>query len=392
MRVIFIILQVLFYLQTPAQVRFKITSADIQSPVFVQLKKPLPVAGRYELLNESTKKTIAAQLLDSLTIVFMPEKIQPGKNISYTLRPSSGAVKPPPVTVEKLEKGLLVKVENKPLFFYHTKEAIPPPDSPSYYRRSGFIHPLYSPSGKILTDDFPVGHAHQHGIFFSWTSTTFKQSSVDFWNPHQKKGTVEHIDVVEVTEGPVATRIKTSLRYVSFQHGEVLREIWTLTIYPVLDHYIFDLESQQQNITVDTLYLNKYHYGGMAFRGSSQFNSHDAKNFKDNWNVLTSEGIKDSSANATRARWVDISGRIDNSVAGATVFNHPQNFRYPQSIRVHPQMPYWSYAPVVDSGFVIPPGGYYRSKFRYFVHDGQVSPQLIESYFRQWTLSAIKPD
>ena len=110
MRVIFIILQVLFYLQTPAQVRFKITSADIQSPVFVQLKKPLPVAGRYELLNESTKKTIAAQLLDSLTIVFMPEKIQPGKNISYTLRPSSGAVKPPPVTVEKLEKGLLVKV------------------------------------------------------------------------------------------------------------------------------------------------------------------------------------------------------------------------------------------------------------------------------------------
>ena len=172
-----------------------------------------------------------------------------------------------------------------------------------------------------------------------------------------------------------------------------VRQIDTTSVpQPPTDNYIFDLESQQQNITKDTFYLNKYHYGGMAFRGSSQFNSHDPKNFKGNWNVLTSEGIKDSLANATRARWVDISGKIDNGIAGATVFNHPQNFRYPQSLRVHPQMPYWAYAPVVDSGFVIPPGGYYHSKFRYFVHDGHASPQLIESYFRQWILSPIKPD
>lgn len=352
-------------------------------PVRVQLSKPLK-STIYLLKNVKTNRQIPAQALDSVTLLFMSEEKLPIGDHAYTVTATGKGRKSSGVSIEKKANGLLARVHNKPVFFYHTSEAMPPADSPSYYKRSGFIHPLYSPSGRVLTDDFPVGHAHQHAIFTAWTSTVFRNSSVDFWNQQSKKGTVEHTGVIAVDEGAVVTRIVTSLRHKSLQFGEVLKEKWILTIYPIDKYFLFDLESEQQNVTNDTLFLNKYHYGGLAFRGSRQWNIEDHKNYRRPWKILTSEGVKDSSANATHARWVEAWGQIEDGVAGVSVFNHPTNFRFPQALRVHPVMPYWAYSPVVDGAFYIPPGAYYRSKFRYYVHDGEVNPEMIEKLYKEW--------
>src|SRR5690606_33888524 len=110
-----------------------------------------------------------------------------------------------------------------------------------------------------LTDDFPAGHTHQHGLFHAWVNTTFKKHFVDFWNQHNKTGNVEHAEVLRVTEGPVMAEVQVLLRYVSFQHGEVLREQWTMRFYPFNQYYLFDCYLEQRNITSDTLHLNKYH-------------------------------------------------------------------------------------------------------------------------------------
>jgi hypothetical protein len=354
------------------------------SPVRINLSKPLLTNSKWQLHNQKTGRTIPAQLLDSTTLIFIPEEKLPVGKYTYTLVSKKENEIHAPVSIEKKENGLLVQMKGKPILFYHIKEAMPPSDSPAYYKRSGFIHPLYSPSGKILTDDFPVDHIHQHGVFTAWTSTRFKNTSIDFWNQQAKKGTVEHFEVIDVNEGTVASQIKTSLRHTSLEFGEVLREKWTITIYSTNGYFLFDLESEQQNITGDTLFLNSYHYGGLAFRGSRQWNQHDTKNYKEMWHILTSEGIKDSSANAKHVRWVDAWGKIDEGVAGVTVFNHPSNFRYPQAIRVHPSMPYWAYSPVVDGAFYIAPGGFYRSKFRYYLHDGEPQTEFIEKLFRDW--------
>ncbi|MBC7827968.1 MAG: PmoA family protein [Chitinophagaceae bacterium] len=386
------LLLIAFYTSSAQKVFIHISVAVADqpaTPVRVQLEKPLPANTSYRLINQSTQTAIPAQLLDSMTLVFISEEKMAIGIHKYLIVPEKKNNNQPPILIEKKPNGLLVKVKDKPVFFYHIKEAMPPPDSPSYYRRSGFLHPLYSPSGKILTDDFPLGHLHQHAIFTAWTNATFKKASVDFWNQHSKKGTVEHVKLLEIIHGPVVSQIKTSLRHKSVEFGEVLKEKWTLTIYPSDDYFLFDLESEQQNTTNDTLFLNTYHYGGLAFRGSRKWNGEDPKNFKEHWNILTSEGIRDSGANATHARWVDASGKIDEGTAGVSVFNHPSNFRYPQAIRVHPSMPYWAYSPVVDGPFFIAPGAFYRAKFRYYVHDGGAQAPVIEKQFTSW---AIEPN
>jgi hypothetical protein len=363
----------------------KHTPRDVQ----VHLSKPLSPSVTYQLKNTATGHVVPAQLLDSTTLVFMLETpLAPGTTRSYVLTTTNKKFKPA-VKIEPQQNGLLVKVKNKPVFFYHTKEAMPPADSPAYYRRSGFIHPLYSPDGNVLTDDFPAGHAHQHGIFLTWVNTTFRGQKVDFWNQHQKTGTVEHVEVLEVKEGPVFSRIKTKLRHVSLAHGPVLEETWTLTIYPLSAEFMFDLESEQVNITSDTLFINKYHYGGLAFRGSKEWNRHDKVYFKNNWQILTSEGKDTTNANHSHARWVDASGKLNGKVNGLTIFSAGDNFRYPQAIRVHPDMPYWCFAPMVDSAFTLTPGKPYRSKYRFFVHSGTATVPVREMLAEDWQQQPI---
>lgn len=355
-------------------------------PVKVELKSPIPVSNQFYLINERTKANIPAQALDSFTLVFIAkEKIASGSNLKYLLG-SSNQNKPDstPVKIETKEDGLLATVKGKPVFFYHTKESMPPPDSPLYYRRSGFIHPLYSPDGKILTDDFPLGHIHQHAIFMAWVNTTFRNELVDFWNQHLQKGTVEHVDVEDVIEGPVASQFKVRLSHKSLKFGEVLSETWKITIYPFNNYFLFDLESEQTNTTRDTLFLNPYHYGGLAFRGSRSWNPDDKEHYEKPWHILTSENILDTLANHTHARWVDAWGQIGGSLEGVTVMSHPGNFRHPQAIRVHPNLPYWAFAPVIDGAFSIAPKAVYRSRYRYYVHSGKVEKDAIEKIYREW--------
>jgi hypothetical protein len=339
-------------------------------PVFIKLPKPVNTLNVYKLVSKKTGQSLTAQLYDSVTFVFIPsEEIAAGMTETYkvyklTYRQAQGQI-------HKKPNGLQVTMRGKPVFFYNTATIMPPAGQPDHYKRSGFIHPLQSPAGNVLTDDFPAGHMHQHGLFLTWVNTTFRGEKLDFWNQHAKTGTVEHAAVLDISNGPVFSRMRTRLHHVSLKHGKVLEEIWTITVYAVKDHFMFDLHSDQVNISSDTLYINKYHYGGMAFRGSKQWNRHDSLHFRNNWQILTSEGKTNDSANHSHASWVDASGPINGKMSGLTIISDPSNFRHPQSIRVHPDMPYWCFAPMVDGGFTIAPGQRYQSRYRFVVYDGK---------------------
>ena len=69
----------------------------------------------------------------------------------------------------------------------------PDADQP-WYGRSGFIHPMYTPSGRVVTDGFPTDHLHQHGLMFAWTSAVVNGRKVDFWNSKKQVGVVEHVE------------------------------------------------------------------------------------------------------------------------------------------------------------------------------------------------------
>ena len=52
------------------------------------------------------------------------------------------------------------------------------------------------------------------------------------------------------------------------------------------------------------------------------------------------------------------------------MMGHPDNFRFPQSVRLHPKKPYFCFAPMVEGQFAIEPGKEYVSRYRYSIHTG----------------------
>tara|TARA_B100001115_G_C15544321_1_gene258917 strand:+ start:248 stop:559 length:312 start_codon:yes stop_codon:yes gene_type:complete len=100
--------------------------------------------------------------------------------------------------------------------------------------------------------------------------------------------------------------------------------------------------------------------------------------------MITSEGNNRENGNHSRPRWVSMHGPVDGRQCGVVVMNHPDNFRFPQWVRLHPKMPYFVFAPMVEEPFMIEPGKPYVSKFRYLTYDGTPDHEVIEGSWKEW--------
>lgn len=329
--------------------------------------------------NVITKKSTPVQAEDSGWLVFiLRDTLKAGEKAEFDIRPRKGELFNT-ISFQHDEAGFWAMNGSQKVLRYNTAVQKPPPDSPAMYSRSGFIHPVYSPSGLLLTDDFPAGHAHQHGIMMAWTNTTWRGKQRDFWNQHLNKGNVAQAGNLITSEGVVMGKLQARLEHFVEDSLVVLNEKWDIDIYATQSFFVFDIVSVQTNTSSDTFFLNQYHYGGVSYRGSSEWNKTDLEHFKQPWSIATDSGFTLETGNGKHAAWVLAEGAVGNGFAGLGVVSYPSNFRYPQAIRIHPTMPYWCYSPVVDGAFFIAPGQSYRSAYRYVVFDSPAGQDAVKA-------------
>jgi hypothetical protein len=175
----------------------------------------------------------------------------------------------------------------------------------------------------------------------------------------------------------------------------VLDETWTLRAYDIRGLVVIDIESSQSCAGPSPLIVDKYHYSGLGLRGNRAWFDPSAKGNDPpdptkcaHSDFLTSEGKHRSDGNHTRPRWVDLYGEIGGKVGGVAILDHPANFRFPQPVRLHPNKPYFCFAPMVLGEFTIKPGTPYVSRYRIVAHDGPPDPKLLD---RLWDDYADPP-
>ena len=76
-------------------------------------------------------------------------------------------------------KTLDYKIGDKLLFSYNYTTVYPAPGVDSVYKRSGFIHPLKTLGGEVMTNCSPADHYHHFGLWYAWTKTTFEGNEID---------------------------------------------------------------------------------------------------------------------------------------------------------------------------------------------------------------------
>lgn len=284
------------------------------------------------------------------------------------------------VHIDDNQQQLRFVIDEKPVLFYNQAIVPAPQNAAPYYARSGFIDPVYTPEGTRVTDGMPVGHTHQHGLMFAWTNTVYKNKKIDFWNAQAEQGMIRHERVVRTLSGPVFAEAVVHLRHLQTvknkdidrpDHFLVLEEEWTIRVYNVRKPHIFDLKSVQ-TAPGDALQIKQYHYGAMGIRGAADWTN-------GNGVIRTNEGLDRVKGNHTRPAWVYMGGPKDDITAGMLVMSSPDNFRSPQPVRLHPEMPYFCFAPHILGDMEIDDTPY-ESHFRFIVDDGEISKEQGDAY------------
>ncbi len=376
--------------------------AHARQPVIASVPWPMELdpEGRYQLRDKDEPGAeIAAQRLEGAAprLVWLdPRPLAAHQSRTYRVESLSVVLPGFRVTCRDDGERLILSCGAMPVAEYYHATAEPPEGIDAIYRRSGFLHPLFSPERRVLTDDFPPDHAHQHGLFFAWVKATFRGQKIDFWNQAAGTGNVRHQAILDQQSGPVLGQFLVQLRHEAFAPDKhpvpVLDETWQVRAYAWSEgEFLVDFESRQMCVSEEPLEINQAIYGGLGLRGNRAWFDPQAPGNdppdparSGESDFLTSEGRTRADGNHTRPRWVDLSGRLEGAFAGIAILDHPANFRAPQPVRLHPNKPYLSYAPEVVGGFTIEPGQTYTSRYRLVLHDGPPDSALLERLWHDY--------
>lgn len=346
----------------------------VNTPLWCELPASLTDAKHLVVTDSVSGKSIPGQISEDRNrfVFILQSPIRPGEFRKFSVVASEEtAVRP--VRVVEADGRFDMQIAGRTILAYHTETVFPPQEADPIFRRSGHIHPFITPSGRVITDDFPSDHYHQHAVFAAWTKTEFEGEPVDFWNQAAGTGNVEHREVLEAVSGTVFASLKVRLAHVvtKSEPRDVLSEIWTIRLFNITDFHLFEIESVQTCVAETPLTIKEYHYGGFGFRGSQAWIRNPAHK------IITNETDDREVGNHTRPRWTAITGPVEGQPCSAAMFSCPENFRSPQPVRLHPTMPYFVYSPCVLGEFKLQPGNEYRSRYQYVACDGEPEHELM---------------
>jgi hypothetical protein len=293
------------------------------------------------------------------------------------------------------------------LLNYYFKTLYPPAGIDTNFKRSGFIHPLWTPHGQELTRIQAPDHYHHYGIWNPWTHVYFEGDTVDFWNLKEKQGTVRFAKLVSVTEGPVFSEFEALHEHVVFKKDGTekvaLNELQTVRVYKPgnrqsvpqggsstenNDYFIVDITSQMNCASESPFLIVAYRYAGMGWRTTGFWDNNNCE-------VLTSEGKNRDNTDGSKAKWCIVQGALPGNDSGGVAFlSYPANYNHPEPMRIWVKNTnkrgdmFFSFAPTKDRNWLLQPGKTYVLQYRLVVFNGKFDAAKAES---AWNYFAHPP-
>ncbi|MEA1878388.1 MAG: PmoA family protein [Bacteroidota bacterium] len=323
----------------------------------------------------------------------------------------------PQMTSAINDSTIILSKNNNPILHYRHALLPPPPGQAEKWVRSGFIHPLYSPAGEVLTWVQPPDHLHHMGLWNPWTRVTWQGNHTDFWNLGDEQGTVRFKNIVGIESGEVYSEFRVVQDHLAFlktkdprpktQDDErrktkderrktfdrnevtVLSEEWIVRVWNISDGYFLDFTSVLTNVTDDTVSLDAYRYGGgLGYRATEKWNNSNSQ-------VLTSEGKTWENGDATRAKWCRVSGDLDGVETGLLFMSDPGNYDFPQPMRIWPKNSiggvghqYFEFTPIREKAWILEAGKSYSQRYRIWINEGALPAEVADV---AWQAYANKP-
>jgi len=299
----------------------------------------------------------------------------------------------------KTDSVLTITFGDKKLLTYQFNTIYPPTGTDTAYRRSGFIHPLYTPHGQVLTRIQPPDHYHHYGIWNPWTHTLFEGDTVDFWNLGAKKGTVRFVKFTSQISNSAFSEYTALHEHVVFKKDGsekiALNEWQTVRVYNPEkhpDYYIVDITSEMRCTSQSPLLILAYRYAGLGWRATAYWD-------KNNSEMLTSEGKTRDNTDNTKARWIIVYGALPgNDEGGIVMLSHPSNYNHPEPLRIWDKKQnggrgdvFVNFAPTKDKDWLLKPEKNYLLKYRLIVFNGKFDKEKAEAAWQEFARTLQTP-
>lgn len=315
-----------------------------------------------------------------------------GGILTYRLIKGKAPAAEAAMKISKDKGALTIRSDAQDLLRYQFEKLEPPSGVDRAYGRSGFIHPLWSPKGKVLTRIQPPDHYHHYGIWNPWTHVLYEGDTVDFWNLNKKEGTVRFARFSGTSNGPVLGEYTALHEHVVFKKdgGEevALNELQGVRVYrPSRDYYIADISIDLSCAAESPFLILAYRYAGLGWRTTEKWDN-------TNSTVLTSENRTRKDADGTTARWCLVQGKIDDAHAGVLMMSYPANYNHPEPLRIWPENQYErgdmfaNFSPTKNKDWKLQPGKAYSLRYRLVVFDGTFDKNKAEA---AWQDFAVPP-
>ncbi|MCS4434156.1 PmoA family protein [Aquiflexum gelatinilyticum] len=296
------------------------------------------------------------------------------------------------ITMEETSNGIDFKAAYQLLLTYQTATAAVPAGIKPEFGKSGFIHPLASPSGQVLTRIQPPDHYHHYGIWGPWTKTTIEGREVDFWNLGDGKGRVDFDRILSQK-----TNSKYSELVIRQNHMDLLapkgpqlalEEDLSIRVWNKEgERYLVDYSTTISTPLKSSVMLEAYRYGGgIGFRATEKWDH-------TNSTILTSEGNDRKTADGTFAKWLIVKGESSSpsGQSGILFLSHPANKSHPEPMRVWPEDSnegkenvFIEFCPIRHESWEILPGKKYTLHYRMVVFDGNMTAAEADEYWKSF--------
>lgn len=218
-----------------------------------------------------------------------------------------------PASVELTENGKAVYVYNHGMMLSN--------GAPEDRRRSGYVHPLYTPDGVLVSDDFPKDHWHHRGISWMWPIVIIDGKPHDLWmfkDIHQefvrwtaKKAGAKTAVLAAENGWYVAGKrvVKEDVEIIAHPAANGSRDLDFTLRFTALD----------QPVTLQGEMANKKGYGGFNLRFAP----------REDTVLRTPEGDHAKDSDMKPLPWAELAGTYQGKRAVVRISQDPSNPGYP---------------------------------------------------------------
>jgi hypothetical protein len=294
------------------------------------------------------------------------------------------------VQLKETPTGIDFNIDNQRVLTYQTATVDVPAGVKSAFKKSGFIHPLTSPSGQVLTRIQPPDHYHHFGIWGPWTRATIGGREVDFWNLGDEKGRVDFSHVLSKKQAGGAAELNVRQNHLDLTAPAsdklAISEDLRIKVKPAdKGRFLVDYTTTISTTLPGGILLDDYRYGGgIGFRATELWDP-------TNSTVLTSEGNDRKAADGSNAKWILVKGETadPSGQSGILFLSHNNNKSHPEPLRVWPEDSnggkenvFIEFCPIRHESWEIQPNKKYTLKYRMIVFDGDLTAQEADAYWK----------